>query len=202
MQGQWKNTVRSVFEPVVTLLVRLGIGPDAVTVTGLVVAVGAGVAAGAGRLRLAGACLILSALCDLLDGQIARRSGRSGPAGALLDSCLDRLAEGAVFLGLIIAFGPQSPARVLVTGVALIGSYMVSYTRARAEGLGFDCQVGWMERPERLVVLIVALLWGGAVLDGGLVLLAVLSLWTFWQRLRYVTRVASRGTPDEERPGR
>ena len=81
--------------------------------------------------------------------------------------------------GVILYYGASSPAMAIVTGVALIGSFMVSYARARAEGLRFDCQVGLMERPERLILLIVVLLIGGRVLAGGLLVLAVLSMWTF-----------------------
>ena len=198
MRGTWKEKGRGLFAPLVRGLVRLGVSPSQITVAGLLLALAAGSAAGLGRLRLAGISLILSALCDLLDGQVARMSGREGPAGAFLDSCFDRVAEAAVYLGLIVYFR-DSPALVLTAGAALVSSYMVSYARARAEGLGFTCAVGLMERPERLAVLIVALLVGGRTLWIGLALLALLSTVTFVQRFLHVMRSAAecqrRATP-------
>ncbi|MGD8396354.1 MAG: CDP-alcohol phosphatidyltransferase family protein [Candidatus Eiseniibacteriota bacterium] len=190
MQGPWKQAGRAAVGPLVAALERLGVTPNQVTVVGLALAIGAGILAGLGDLRLAAACFILSALCDLLDGQLARRRGQTGIFGAFLDSCLDRMAEGAVFLGLIVHLAAHAPRTAAVAGVALIGSFMVSYARARAEGLGIACTVGLMERPERLIVLIIALLIGGWVLDAALLLLAMLSLVTFLQRLRHVQRAS------------
>ena len=108
------------------------------------------------------------------------------------------MAEAAVYLGVMVYFR-DSPALMLTAGAALVSSYMVSYARARAEGLGFTCAVGLMERPERLIVLIVALLVGGRTLWIGLALLALLSTVTFVQRLLHVMRSAAecqrRATP-------
>jgi len=198
MQGEWKDLGRRLVDPLVALLARLGLTANQVTVAGLALAVVAGILAGLGHLRLAATCLILSSLGDLLDGQLARRTGQAGPLGAFLDSCFDRLAEGAIFLGLIVHYGATSPWMVVVAGVALIGSFMVSYARARAEGLRYSCQVGLMERPERLILLIVALLLGGWVLAGGLLVLAALSMTTFLQRLRHVVRLAGNGPAVEK----
>jgi CDP-diacylglycerol--glycerol-3-phosphate 3-phosphatidyltransferase len=203
MQGVWKQRGRALAGPLVGTLARAGITPNQVTIAGLVIAVIAGILAGIGHLRLAAACLILSSLCDLLDGQLARQRNQAGPLGAFLDSCFDRLAEGAVFLGLIIHYGATSPALAIIAGVALIGSFMVSYARARAEGLGFSCSVGWMERPERLILLIVVMLIGGRALAVGLGVLALLSLVTFLQRVRHIVRIAAgTGSPPESESGR
>jgi CDP-diacylglycerol--glycerol-3-phosphate 3-phosphatidyltransferase len=190
MQGRWKQAGRAAVAPLVAGLERAGVTPNQVTVVGLALAIGSGILAGLGDLRLAAACFILSALCDLLDGQLARRRGQTGVFGAFLDSCLDRMAEGAIYLGLIVHLAPHAPRAAVVAGVALVGSFMVSYARARAEGLGIACTVGLMERPERLIVLIIALLVGGWVLDAALLLLATLSMATFLQRLRHVQRAA------------
>jgi CDP-diacylglycerol--glycerol-3-phosphate 3-phosphatidyltransferase len=194
MQASWKEAGRAMFSPLVAGLVRVGIGAHAISGVGLGFALAAGYAAGLGRLRLAGISLMLSALCDLLDGPVARRTSRTGPVGAFLDSCTDRVAEGAIYLGLIIHFR-DLPVMVLVTGVALIGSYMVSYARARAEGLGISCQVGLLERPERLIVLIAALVSGGVVLEVGLALVALFSVLTFIQRFRHVVHAAAGTRP-------
>jgi CDP-diacylglycerol--glycerol-3-phosphate 3-phosphatidyltransferase len=157
-----------------------------VTLVGLALAILAGVLIAGGRLQSGALCLILSALCDVLDGQLARRSGSPGPFGAFLDSCVDRLAEGAVFVGLALHLSSLGQRWVLVAILALIGSTMVSYARARAEGLGLHGQVGAMERPERLALLIVALLLGGRWLRVMLLALTALAFLTFLRRVRHV----------------
>ena len=135
---------------------------------------------------------MLGALCDILDGSMARRAGRSSRRGAFLDSTLDRLAEIAVFIGLIACYFRAQLFVQLLTGLALTGSLMTSYARARAEGLGVDCKVGLLERPERLALLILGLLLAPLSLAGvGLlvwviVLLALLTYVTTLQRILHV----------------
>ncbi len=192
MQSSWKEESRSRLDPLVRWLVAAGVTADWLSVAGLGWAIVAAGWAAFGGLRPAAICLILSSLCDVLDGQVARLRGQAGPRGAFLDSCLDRLADGAVFCGIAWWFGGRAPQWSAVSGAALVGAYAVSYARARAEGLGIDCRVGIMERPERLVVLIVALLAGEWALGWGLVAVAVLSWVTFWQRLRHVLRAIAR----------
>ncbi len=193
MQLQFKQRARALLDPLVALLWRARVPADVLTLSGLVLAALAGGLVARGRLRAGALCLILSALCDVLDGQLARRSSRSGPYGAFLDSCTDRLAEGAVFVGLVIYLGAFGQAWVAVALLAFIASTMVSYARARAEGLGLHGQVGIMERPERLVVLIVALLLGGRWLQVLIATLAVLSFQTFLVRVRHVSRQVRQG---------
>lgn len=183
-----KERARAIFDPLVGILAQAGVAPVTVTLAGLVLAAGAGALIAGGRLRTGALCLILSAFCDVLDGQLARRSGRMGAYGAFLDSCIDRLAEGAVFVGLVFYLGPYGPLWVLVALLALLSSTMVSYARARAEGLGLHGQVGIMERPERLLVLVVALLLGGWWLRGLLAALTLLAFLTFLSRVRHVGR--------------
>lgn len=188
-----KERARGVLNPAVEILARASVTPTAVTVTGLVLAAGAGTLVALGRLRTGAVCLILSSLCDVLDGQLARRRGQASLFGAFLDSCLDRLGEGAVFLGLAVYLGPRGAGWLALPVVALVGSMMVSYARARAEGLGLDGKVGVLERPERLALLILALLVGG---DGLIILLLVLTLlafWTFLSRTRHVGRQVREG---------
>jgi phosphatidylglycerophosphate synthase len=206
-------------EPVAGGLARIGVRADHLTALGLVFSLGAGLAFFEGWFRRGAVLAALAGLCDLLDGQVARRIGTGSRFGAFLDSTLDRVGEGVVLTGLAgfyvlnlvdlaldptlvahqVARGlePRTWAAVALTAVvALVGSFVVSYTRARAEGLGLDCRVGWFERPERLALLIVAGLFGvGPVMPGALLLLAVLSFATATQRVVHVwrnTRAAGR----------
>lgn len=205
MQGAFKEEARRVFDPLVEVLARVRLHPTAVTLAGLALAGAAGWAIAAHRLRLGALCLILSALCDILDGQLARRQGSVSPTGAFLDSCVDRLAEGAVFVGLAVHLMSSGAGWVALAVLGLIASTMVSYARARAEGLGLDGKVGMLERPERLVVLIVALLLGGTALRILLIVLTLLAFWTFLARVRHVERQVRAGGVHRigiwERPG-
>jgi CDP-diacylglycerol--glycerol-3-phosphate 3-phosphatidyltransferase len=188
MQTSIKDDARRLLDPAVALLARLGVSPALISLLGLVLSAVSGVLVGRGGLRAGAGCLILAALCDVLDGQLARRTGQASRFGAFLDSCLDRLGEGAVFLGLVLYLGPRGPGWVAVAVLALLFSTMVSYARARAEGLGLSGKAGFLERPERLVVLILALLIGGRGLEFLLLGLTVLAAWTFLARVRYVGR--------------
>ena len=206
-------------EPVAGGLARIGVRADHLTALGLVFSLGAGLAFFEGWFRRGAILAALAGVCDLLDGQMARRRGATSRFGAFLDSTLDRVSEGVVLTGLAgfyiinlvelaldptlvaqqVARGlePRTWAAVALTAVvALLGSFVVSYTRARAEGLGLECRVGWFERPERLALVIVAGLFGvGPVMPGALLLLAVLSFATATQRVVHVwknTRAAGR----------
>lgn len=142
--------------PFVTAAERAGLSADALTLLGLVLSIAAGVAAARGAFGLAGVLLLWGGLCDMLDGEVARRRGASTKAGAFLDSNLDRLAEAALFFGLAAGFPDRRG--LFAAMAALVASLLVSYARARGEGLGAECPpFGW-ERPQRLVLLIVALL--------------------------------------------
>jgi CDP-diacylglycerol--glycerol-3-phosphate 3-phosphatidyltransferase len=205
--------VRSVLAPVTGTLVSLGVRADHVTVTGLLVSMAAAVAFFEGMFRLGSGLLALAGLCDILDGEVARRRGVLSRFGAFLDSTLDRLADAIVLAGIAgfylvhlvelvlqpqhaveeISRGlePRTWALVSLTAImALIGSLVVSYTRARAEGLGLECKVGWLERPQRMVLLIVAGAFGvGPWMSGALLLLVVLSFVTAGQRVAHVWKI-------------
>ncbi|MCD6501196.1 CDP-alcohol phosphatidyltransferase family protein [bacterium] len=136
---------------------RMGIGPTALTATGLVLAVVAGCFLWTGHLVIGGIFLFVGGFADSLDGAVARNSGKATRFGALLDSTFDRYAEFAVFLGFYGYLG-LSRARLVgvfqvVAIIALIGSVMVSYVRARSEGLSIKCDVGFWQRPERIIAL-------------------------------------------------
>ena len=183
-----------VMTPPADALLRLGVSPDAVTVVGtLVVVVTALWAFPTGHL-FAGAIVIgLFALTDALDGTMARRSGRSGPWGAFLDSTLDRFADGAIFAGLVLWYtggGDDRLTAVLALACLVLGS-IVPYARARAEGLGMTASVGIAERADRLVVALVTTGFVGlglpvVVLTVVLGLLALASLVTVGQRIAAV----------------
>jgi CDP-diacylglycerol--glycerol-3-phosphate 3-phosphatidyltransferase len=142
--------------PAVVAADRAGLSPDAITLLGLALSIVAGIAAARGAWGVAAALLLWGGLCDMVDGELARLRGRGSPAGAFLDSNLDRLAEAALFFGLAAGF-PDRRGLFAATA-ALVASLLVSYARARGEGLGVDCPAFGWERPHRLVLLLAALL--------------------------------------------
>ncbi len=181
--------VRHVLDPGVRLLARLGVPPLALTLAGLALSALAGVAVLAGERALAGGLLLAGGLCDTMDGAVARLSQRQTKLGAFLDSTIDRYSEVAVFLAL--AWRYRGGPTLVAVFLAITGSLLVSYTRARAEGLREECRVGLLERPERLVLLIVALLVGWSAVVVVLWVLAALTHVTALQRILYVARRTS-----------
>ena len=169
--------------PVTKLLVRLGVSPNLVTIMGLVAAGASAYLLSTGHLWPGGAVLLASGMFDMMDGALARATGRVSSFGALLDSVVDRMSEAVVLLGLLIFYLQSSPTYstegpVLVY-LALVGSIMVSYLRARAEGLGIQCSVGIMTRPERVVTLGLGLVLGHWWDIAVLVVLGVIAGLTF-----------------------
>ena len=147
--------------PVARLLAALGLSPNAVSLLGLVVAGGSAYLLSTGRFWAGGIVLLASGLFDLLDGALARHTGRVSRFGALLDSTLDRVSEAVVLVGLLVYYlDTGSTEGALLCYLALAGSVMVSYLRARAEGLGIECSVGIMTRPERVAALGAGLIIG------------------------------------------
>lgn len=187
MKTAVKDGARRLADPIVRLLHRLGVTPNQVTLIGLALSFGAAAAVATGRFGLATILLLVGSVCDMLDGGLARLDGGGSRFGAFLDSTMDRYAELGLFVGYAVYFaGNGTPLDVAVVCVAAAGSILVSYARARAEGLGLDCNVGLMERPERLVVLIVATALGPVVLLWAIRALAVLTHLTALQRIRHV----------------
>ncbi len=175
--------------------VRLGIDPDVITILGLVVVLIAAWLASQGQFLASGIVFILGAPFDVLDGAIARAMNRKNRFGALLDSTLDRYADGFMFFGLVYYFAARGQmAETALAGFALIGAFAVSYVRARAEGLDIgSIEEGWFDRTVRTIVLIAALLTG--LIVPGLVILAVGNHLTAIQRILIVYRA----TRDDEK---
>jgi len=182
--------VRRRAEALMSAVGRVPLTPNQVTVVGLILTFIAAALAALGQLRWAGVVLIFAGTCDILDGALARSTNKSYPYGAFLDSTLDRYSEGAIYLGLAAYFvsagGPFQEWLVLATLAALAGSFLVSYVRARAQSLGFTCDSGLFARPERVVVTVIGLIFGGVVLYAVVFLLAVLTNLTALQRIREV----------------
>lgn len=196
--SQLRPVIGRIADPLVTKLLAWGVTPDAVTATGT-----AGVVAAAlvffprGSFLVGTLVITFFVLTDTIDGALARKRGTSSSFGAWLDSSCDRVADGAIFGGLVLWFAGKGDDDVLlaVTLFVLVASQVVSYEKARAEGLGMTCNVGIAERPERLILVLVATgLVGFGVPDGlltvALWVLAALSAVTMGQRLREVRRQA------------
>ncbi len=173
---------------VASVVARTGVTPDILTVLGFALSVVAGGLLARGAFAAGAGVLILGALFDTLDGSLARVTGRTSTFGAFLDSTLDRFSEAVVYLGLLFYFSGQPGGRVevVLSYVAIVGSLMVSYTRARAEGLGIDCRVGLFTRMERLAVLILGLLVGRVrvvlwIVALGSLLTALQRMWHVWR---------------------
>jgi len=189
-----KNRLRRLLDPLVSLLVKAGATPIGVTIAGLILSVAGAVAIARGELVAGGVLLIVSGICDTLDGSLARRAGKESVFGAFIDSTIDRVAELAYFGALVVYYASQEGSNrfaVPLVVAALAGSFLTSYTRARAEGLGIDCRVGLLERPERVALLVLGLLLGTTALFVVIACLAVLTLVTTVQRIVHVRRATS-----------
>jgi CDP-diacylglycerol--glycerol-3-phosphate 3-phosphatidyltransferase len=198
MMERFRAFWTKVFAPIAHLLIRLGVSADAVTLVGTL-----GVVAGAlvffpqGKLLTGVLVITAFVFSDLLDGYMARVTGKSSPFGAFLDSTLDRIGDGAIFGGLALYFAGPGDSRLylILSLVCLVMGGVTSYARARAEGLGFQAKVGIAERADRLVAILV-MTGLGAIFDVpelmyvALWALAVASTVTVVQRIWVVRRQA------------
>lgn len=179
--GFLRRGFESALEPLVSLLAALGVRPNAITTVGTLVLFGSAVAFGAGQVRLGAFLLLLSGVCDMLDGRVARATGGTSRFGAFYDSTLDRVGEAALFCGITVFFvrgelsGGWMVVAVVTAVTALAAGLIVSYARARAEGLGLECKVGIAQRAERVLGLGVPTLLFGAG-PQGMLLLAVVAV--------------------------
>jgi CDP-diacylglycerol--glycerol-3-phosphate 3-phosphatidyltransferase len=191
MESWARKNSRFLIEPVVGALARLGVSPNALTFAGFAINVVAGALIGLGYLVPGGIVMVAIAMpLDALDGALARATGKQTVFGGFFDSVLDRFAEAALLAGLAAFFAQRGDGlSVVVTFAALVGSFMVSYTRARAEGLGLECKVGLFSRLGRVILLAAGLLLSQPVIT--VWLLAVLSTATAVQRIVHVYRTSS-----------
>ena len=217
MSGLWQAIQRGylrIIEPFAAWLVRRRVGPNTITTVGTLCYVIGGAIYASGHIMAAGWWLGLTAVFDVLDGKVARATGRSTIFGAFYDSTLDRVADGAVLGGLAIFFARNSTLAgvphwagtpmVALTLFCIVGTFLTSYTRARAESLGIDAKVGMMQRPERVTLLSAPQALFGLALDGWVLMLIVALLTvTAWitavQRIMYVRAVTAEADAATER---
>ncbi|MEP6848666.1 MAG: CDP-alcohol phosphatidyltransferase family protein, partial [Acidobacteriota bacterium] len=191
----------SIINAMVRGLASAGVPPNILTGVGLTINIGCGVLFGFGEFFWAGIVLIVANLFDMLDGNVARLTGNVTRFGGFLDSTLDRLSDMVSFFGIMIFYAGNSPQHSLLNvslaGVGMIASVMVSYSTARSEGLGVKANVGFLQRPERVVLLIIGALstWNWTSqnffanrMPQVLWVLAVGSVWTFVHRMYYIWR--------------
>jgi CDP-diacylglycerol---glycerol-3-phosphate 3-phosphatidyltransferase len=177
--------------PVARLLINTPLTPNVVTWTGFFVTAGAAVLIVTEHLFAAGIVVLLAGLFDMLDGALARVKGQVTRFGAVLDSTLDRLCEAMLLLALLVIFAQQQHVIwSLLCGIAMLGSLMVSYIRARIEGLGVECKAGIFTRPERVILMALGLLLSSVnyALVIAVALLALFSFFTVIERLAYAWR--------------
>ena len=183
----------SVIQPIALFLARLGLTPNAITVLGFLMTAAVAVVLATGHIQLAGVLLIGTLAFDAVDGTLARLMGTASRFGAFLDSTLDRWAEVVLYGALVWVFLENGQdTGVLLAVAAMATSLMVSYTRARAEGVGLQCKEGLLTRFERLVILIAGLIfnqiiWALAIIAILAGITAVQRIWVTWQAARTAT---------------
>jgi CDP-diacylglycerol---glycerol-3-phosphate 3-phosphatidyltransferase len=190
-----------IIDAMVRVLASAGVHPNILTTIGVTINALCGVLFGLGYFFWAGTVLIVANLFDMLDGNVARQTGNVTKFGSFLDSSLDRLSDMFAFLGIMIFYAGNSPQHsilnVFLAGIGMMMSVMVSYTTARSEGLGVKANVGFVQRPERVVLLIIGALstwdWNSTNYFANrmpqvLWVIAILSIWTLIHRMYYIWR--------------
>jgi CDP-diacylglycerol--glycerol-3-phosphate 3-phosphatidyltransferase len=202
-----REHVYPLIDPIVDWLVKKKVHPNFITTSGFVVTVIAGVLYGVDHVRTAGALVLLGGAHDIFDGRVARVSGLQSKFGAFYDSVLDRISEVVIYIGLISLYNQYEMSllnigMIYMIALAMAGSLMISYTRAKAETLGLECSVGLMQRAERIVLLgfgslIFGLSGDGLVISVIIVIFAVLTNVTAIRRILWVYKEAA-GVPLDE----
>lgn len=198
-QATLRKWTSYITEPIAKLIASIGVTANMLTIIGLIFGIAAGVCIALGRLKLAGILILVGGSFDMMDGAVARATNKSTPFGALLDSVVDRYSEGIIFLGLAVYFAMEGNIKDRVLGLiptclGLISAFLVSYVRARAEGLQIDCKVGLMQRPERVLLLAGGVLLRNipvaniSILILALWILVILSHFTILQRVFFAQR--------------
>lgn len=196
IRGAWDQFAR----PVGGVVARTGLRPNVITVLGLLIQIGVAYLIVDGALVAAGLVAVAAGIADLLDGAVAKARGLASRFGALFDSTTDRLSDALFFLPIAWLYGVDpdvaahdEPWVAAVSLAALVFSFLVSYVKARAESLGFECNVGFAERAERLLLMIAGLVFG--IVPAMVVVLAVVTFGTFVQRMVHVYEQARSGGP-------
>jgi len=185
-----RNLAYRITGPIVRILSKSRITPNALTLMSLVLNIIAAYIIATSHFYLGGVLILVSGLFDLLDGALARLTRQTTKFGAILDSVADRVSEAAILFGLLIWYIPQEAnLEIVLIFIVLIGSFLVSYIRARAEGLGWQCQVGLFTRAERVIVLAIGLLINQIFTRSIFIALCILAIFVFitvGQRLSYL----------------
>jgi CDP-diacylglycerol--glycerol-3-phosphate 3-phosphatidyltransferase len=180
-----RKWMRWLLEPLARLINRTGISPNLLTVIGFALTAGVAYVLATGHLQIGGVLLAVAGTFDALDGTLARLAGKRSRFGAFLDSTMDRLSEAVIYLGLLVHYtqhgGQQESFLIYAT---IVGSLMVSYARARAEGIGIECKKGILTRFERVAVLVIGLILNQMLI--ALWILAIFSNFTALQRIYHV----------------
>ncbi len=200
-----------IIDAMVRGLASLGVPPNILTTIGVTINIGCGVLFGMGEFFWAGIVLIIANIFDMLDGNVARLTGNVTRFGGFLDSSLDRLSDMVAFLGIMVFYAGNTPQHsiinVILGGVAMMGSVMVSYTTARSEALGVKANVGFLQRPERIVLLVIGALstwdwnsdfWLFNRMPQVLWVLAIGSIWTLVHRMFYIWKEFKRIDAEQE----
>lgn len=194
MLSEWaRRMTHGLLIDIAGIMARTGLTPNMLTWLGFVLSAFTAWVLFRGAFTAGGMLVVAAGLFDALDGSLARATGRVSTFGAFFDSTLDRLSEAMLYFGLLMFFAsrPGSQQGIALTYLALVGSLMVSYTRARAEGLGYECKVGLFTRFERVLVLSLGLLF--AQVRIALWILVASSFFTAFHRLWHVWKKASEG---------
>jgi CDP-diacylglycerol--glycerol-3-phosphate 3-phosphatidyltransferase len=191
-----RGLLTPVLDAIAGVLVKLGFSPNGLTIIGVLIAGIAAAFIASGMLAAGGAVVLFAGVFDMFDGAVARLTDRVTKFGALFDSVMDRISEAVVLFGLLAFYLDKgSTLGAVLVYVSITGSIMVSYVRARAEGLGIECKGGIMQRPERVVSLGVGIIvgqwWEPAILIV-LGVIAVLTVFTTGQRIIQVSKAAER----------
>jgi CDP-diacylglycerol--glycerol-3-phosphate 3-phosphatidyltransferase len=189
LNKHWVNGFLTVIEPIAKLLINLKVHPHVITFSGLFLSVLAFNFFRLGLFFHAGLMVILAGMCDVLDGRLARETNKITKFGALMDSTIDRYSEVLMFLGLAIFFHDKQTYIIYLIILAITGSFMVSYTRARAEGLGIECKAGLMQRPERITYLAVGSLLAAIPKMGIYILIGIIWFIAIFANITVIQRI-------------
>tara|TARA_B100001996_G_scaffold316785_1_gene259942 strand:- start:203 stop:814 length:612 start_codon:yes stop_codon:yes gene_type:complete len=190
--GNLRSAVDKILDPIGVFLCRLKVTADALTFTGILIAVAGAIVIGRGHMFIGFLCLLLTGIPDALDGAVAKASGTASVRGAFFDSVSDRIADSLLFSGIAWHFASEEPGHIMMLPVAvMVTALLVSYQRAKAESLGFDAKGGIMERAERFIVLALGLLFD-QILIPILWVMLVLTAITACQRFLKIWKQATR----------